>query len=31
LVVAPQRENLAGVANRQTFADLTCYDMIPNM
>jgi hypothetical protein len=31
LVVAPQRDNLAGVTDRQTFADSTCYHMIPNM
>jgi len=31
LVVAPQRNNLAGVTDCQTFADSTCYHMISNM
>jgi hypothetical protein len=31
LVVAPQRNNLAGVTDRQTVVDSTCYHMIPNM
>jgi hypothetical protein len=31
LVVALQRDNLAGVTDSQTYADSTCYHMIPNM
>jgi len=31
LVVAPLRNNLGGVTDRQTCADSTCYHMIPNM